>query len=218
MRSKLMMMFMLFSWLMSGLFIAADVPEREQHETECRENLRIIGKALKAYRRDHNDRMPDWLSDLYPEYLQDPRIILCPADGKGSPPGTWETYKDPKMPCSYTYQFNPMKFTFGVAGFEHNPPKEPTFKEAKTIEMKYYGGLVPSARCRHHGGRIIDLSYDERLYISEGSWTDTQEAIKTALSFFKNAVDKNPDGWEKEFSVMGMYKYFHDRRRLPAYR
>ena len=41
--------------------------EREQLQNSCEQNLHAIGKAISAYRADHNDDMPDWLAALYPK-------------------------------------------------------------------------------------------------------------------------------------------------------
>ena len=103
--------------------------EREQLKKACMENLKVIGKALIANRADHNGEMPDWLSELYPKYLQDSTILVCPADKSGGTPALLSAYKDPKLPCSYHYEFNPMKFVGGQGNFDRDSPENPTFKE-----------------------------------------------------------------------------------------
>ena len=48
----------------------------------CTANLRTIGKAIEQYKNDHGD-VPDGFADLYPDYLQDTHLLLCPADHSG---------------------------------------------------------------------------------------------------------------------------------------
>src|SRR6266704_2071025 len=46
-------------------------------QEECTANLKIIFAAIRAYRSDHND-LPNWLSDLVPQYLTNQSALVCP--------------------------------------------------------------------------------------------------------------------------------------------
>ncbi len=46
----------------------------------CADNLREIILALHVYAIDHRDRFPDDLSSLYPEYINNVDIFICPSD------------------------------------------------------------------------------------------------------------------------------------------
>lgn len=46
----------------------------------CANNLRQIALALHSYAVDNKDRFPDDLSDLFPEYISDVKIFICPSD------------------------------------------------------------------------------------------------------------------------------------------
>ena len=199
----------------------ADHAEREQLKKECMKNLDTIGKAILAYRDDHNGEMPDWISELYPKYLQDPKILLCPADKTGGSPAVHAAYKDPKMPCSYLYEFNPMKFPQEGGLFEINPPKNLTFKQRKMIELKYFGNTLPVVRCRHHFNgdyrQILDFDYGGKISISSAGSKSPDDRL-AVISFFQSAIERNPKGWEKEISLKEIYKYFKDRQWLPDFR
>src|SRR5882757_5687382 len=45
---------------------------------ECTKNLKIIYDSIEAYRKDHKD-LPNWLSDLVPDYLADANVLICPV-------------------------------------------------------------------------------------------------------------------------------------------
>ncbi|MBM3236727.1 tetratricopeptide repeat protein [Candidatus Poribacteria bacterium] len=213
MKTKQITAITFFLFVVANSFVIADVVEREQHKRDCMENLRAIGKAIEAYKADHKGELPNWLSDLYPKYLQDTNLLLCPADKDKGVPAAQKEPNDPKMSCSYNYEFSPAKCP-GVTVFDTNPPKEMTYKEAKTRQLKYFGGMTPVVRCSHHGEQWINLSCDGKVYVSPWNWEGMPEAVKAVLSSFQSAVSKNPDGWEKELSVKGMYDYFSSLMRL----
>ena len=57
---------------------------RQARQTDCKSNLRQMGVAILVYRGEHNGANPPWLSNLYPEYLDDQRVFVCRSDkGKG---------------------------------------------------------------------------------------------------------------------------------------
>lgn len=57
---------------------------RQARQTDCKSNLRQMGVAILVYRGEHNGANPPWLSNLYPDYLDDKRVFICRSDkGKG---------------------------------------------------------------------------------------------------------------------------------------
>ncbi len=57
---------------------------RQARQTDCKSNLRQMGVAILVYRGEHNGVNPPWLSNLFPEYLDDKRVFVCRSDkGKG---------------------------------------------------------------------------------------------------------------------------------------
>ncbi len=57
---------------------------RQARQTDCKSNLRQMGVAILVYRGEHNGANPPWLSNLYPDYLDDKRVFVCRSDkGKG---------------------------------------------------------------------------------------------------------------------------------------
>ncbi len=134
--------------------LLGETHERDQVE-ECKKNLRKISLALTAYRMDHNDELPNWLSGLYPDYLQDETILLCPADP--TQPEKYEELIDPKMTCSFVYQFAPVKV--GARNY----------REWKTFQLEDYGDKVPVVRCFKFSNPL-NLTYGGEIYFSEQTW------------------------------------------------
>lgn len=46
----------------------------------CANNLRSIVVSLHAYAIDNNGKFPDDLSSLYPKYINDVKVFICPSD------------------------------------------------------------------------------------------------------------------------------------------
>ncbi len=54
---------------------------REQaRRHECADNLRRIVVALYTYALDNDGEFPDDLSALYPKYIDDVKLFICPSD------------------------------------------------------------------------------------------------------------------------------------------
>jgi len=50
-------------------------------KTACVNQLTQFSKALQIYARDYDmDRIPPWLSNLYPNYISNEKLYICPED------------------------------------------------------------------------------------------------------------------------------------------
>lgn len=71
------------------LFFTLVVPmiKEESSRTACMAHLREIGTACNVYAAGHDGRYPERLSELYPDYVSDLDVFVCPATGAkiGSP-------------------------------------------------------------------------------------------------------------------------------------
>src|SRR6267142_4167636 len=129
-----------------------------EEKAGCTENLKAIFQAVEAYRRDHKD-LPNWLSDLVPQYLSDANLLVCPVcrrTGKTEAP----PLADPRISSSYLFEFCPVPLG-------KTAPKAPTKtrREWKRRQMSLVGSIVPIVRCRHHDP-ILNLAFDGRIYES----------------------------------------------------
>jgi len=81
--------------ILAGLLLPAlsGVRKRAQ-KTYCLNNLRQIGLGVISYRGDFNDRLPPWISTLYPTYIADKKVYHCPFDRNpsGTLPENWVSY------------------------------------------------------------------------------------------------------------------------------
>jgi len=152
--------------------VCAAVSEVAANEKEeCTKNLKLIYDGIEAFRKDHKD-LPNWLSDLVPDYLPDPNVLVCPVCRRSGvaekPP-----LADPHIASSYLFEFCP-------AQLGNSAPANPkaTRREWKQRQMAVVGSIVPIVRCRHHKAPL-NLAFDGRIYESPPAW----EAMLT------NAVD-----------------------------
>lgn len=126
----------------------------------CAANLRTIHAAIKRYEKDKG-KLPDWLSDLVPDYLRK-ETLFCPDD----PDYTTVWYPDPKLPCSYSYEFSPAR-----AGTQYTGGRDISCREWKTQQLKFFGNVVPVVRCVHHSPEL-NLSRDGQVYMSGMRWEE----------------------------------------------
>lgn len=127
-----------------------------------KEHMRKIYDAIQAYKKKSGD-LPAWLSDLYPEFLSDPAVLMSPVELRTGRSALW-SFKEPKMKTSYIYEFSD-----GDSGTPGENGKHYTFKEKKMIQMEEYGPVVPILRC-HLYGRVLNLCYSGDIYQSETFW------------------------------------------------
>ena len=136
----------------------------EQEKEACISNLKIIHTAIEAYQRDRKE-LPNWLSDLVPQYLPDMSTLICPVcrrTGQTEDP----PLADPKLPCSYLYEFCPVPL---VAAGTNGPTR--TRREWKRRQMGLVGSIVPLVRCRHHTP-VLNLAFDGKVYESPPMWEE----------------------------------------------
>ncbi len=163
--------------LMAGTAVAAELPTNGQAKTAprpkalsrateekqaCIKNLKTIYSAIQAFQADHHD-LPNWLSDLVPQYLDDLNVLTCPVcrrTGRTEAP----PLADPKLPSSYLFEFCPVP----LRGAATNAPDR-TRREWKRRQMGLVGSAVPVVRCRHHQP-VLNLAFDGTIYESPPSW------------------------------------------------
>lgn len=141
----------------------AEEKKLEAAEKEaCSKNLRLIYDAIQAYQTDHKD-LPNWLSDLVPQYLDDPNVLTCPVCKRTGRAET-SNLADPKITSSYLYEFCPLPLGSTAPG---DPTR--TRREWKRRQMGLVGAVVPIVRCRHHP-QALNLAFDGKIYDSPPSW------------------------------------------------
>jgi beta-lactamase regulating signal transducer with metallopeptidase domain len=59
---------------------AKNDPGNAETMKQCDRNLGLIVKGIVTYQGQNNDNLPSSLADLVPKYLDDPKVLICPAD------------------------------------------------------------------------------------------------------------------------------------------
>jgi len=83
--NKIEIFFAIILFLMVLGYILLPVIERPRRDriSQCKHNLRQIGLALSMYASENNDKYPDDLLELFPEHLDDYKILICREGQKG---------------------------------------------------------------------------------------------------------------------------------------
>jgi regulation of enolase protein 1 (concanavalin A-like superfamily) len=172
----------------SGFTSGSSIPEANLQIPDelqaCAERLRRIYTALKKYEKE-KDRMPDWLSDLVPDYLS-ADMLIWPEDGPQSTP----LAPDRHLPCSFGYQYS-SSMTL--------PQDEMSYREFKDEERKVWGDAVPLVRY-YIGQKCLNISFDGRVYMSETAWeteVKPQEGASEILILKEFFVPTTPISYKK---------------------
>jgi D-alanyl-D-alanine carboxypeptidase len=151
----------------------------------CTQHLMEIGRALAAYERDHRE-YPPLLSDLYPRYITDKGLFLCPADPSSGPQGTGLA-TDPRMPASYLYAWSTDKAPELGPAFKLGPQPpgaDATWRDCMKAARRHFGDYVPLVACVHHEapeGPMRVLAVSGRVYRSGSNWDLDPGTIEAGL-------------------------------------
>ena len=139
----------------------------------CQANLNFIFQAIREYRKQHQDKLPDKLSDLRSEFIHDPRILICPFVQKTGGLRSWrKMIRELEFDAgtSYGYEF-PQK----IMGDDlwRGLPKRTwrEYKERQVEKLEKLGGVVPIVRCHFHRPRL-NLAFDGHIYESGLYWEE----------------------------------------------
>lgn len=171
----------LLSWmLMAALYCVAPAtssaqavsPEQEAREKAIdKEHLQTIWKALMEYKKAKG-QLPDYLSDLVPEFLPDKSVLVSPAFISGLLGRV-----DPRLPVSYSYEFRADKM--GNTGR--------TFRELKEEQMQFYGEAVPVLRCFAHGD-AMNIAYSGDYFESKGRYWEQSPGVRELMKKLDGGV------------------------------
>jgi hypothetical protein len=149
-----------------------DEPAAREREIDKQHLLKIFD-ALQAYRKDHGD-LPNWLSDLLPDYLKDSQILISPVETRTGQSQVFG-YDDPKMHSSYVYEF-----CAASSGRKDAQGATLTMKQWKTKQMEAFGPAIPILRCHSHTP-VLNVAYAGDFYETATFWetdANTLDLIK----------------------------------------
>ncbi len=155
-----------FSAKAHGAEGATDADLLPAEKETSKQRMMQIFDAIQAYRKEHKE-LPAYLSDLYPQYLSDTNVFICPTAqrrGQGLP---FPELLDPKFQVHYGYEFSarPIQAMFGYSG-------PMTMAAWKRMQMSVAGGVVPILRCFAYD-QVLNVSFDGKFYESPLQWENT---------------------------------------------
>jgi len=137
-------------------------------QSACERQLNMIYGAIQEYRRWHDNGLPAKLSDLRPDFIYDPNILVCPVVRNRGGLRTWKKKFTELMPdayTSYSYEFPPVPLDHH---WWRGLPKK-TWRQIKERQLEKIGDQVPIVRCHDHGPRL-NLAIGGRIYESGTYW------------------------------------------------
>jgi hypothetical protein len=149
-------------------------PQPEEREKD-RENMMAIYQALKAYEKDVGE-LPDWLSDLFPKYLQDTNVLVSPQFLRT---GREVLYgmDDPVLTTSYIYEFSAKPVSASIRNAFPQLDPDATMKEWKTRQTEELGTVVPILRC-HLYQPVLSVTLDGEFFVSGTLWENDPKTLE----------------------------------------
>jgi hypothetical protein len=164
----------------------AHVRAKSRNLAQCQRNLRLIYQAVEAYRRDHGGDYPLVLTQvtrehargdegLYPRYIRDPRVFLCPeASDLSFPPG-WV-----KHSYGYDLQADPGHGRF----LDSRDPAVQRLGHLRAALPRQFGNELTVVWCPAHAvpdddmpDKRLALKADGRLAWEAGTGTEQEKLV-----------------------------------------
>ena len=184
----------------------------EWAKESCIANMKMIGEALHRYEHDHG-ALPNHLSDLYPDYLQDSSLLVCAAHDERQPT---VVSNDPEMPSSYDYvRGGAPRFSYLANSQLPTIVPDGEMARAKVLELrvKYFGDIAGLVECEHHHPNL-QLTYEGEVQEAR-SWGSDGRADQGLLSQLQTAMETNPQSWLEDYDIPKFVTLLEDRAALP---
>ena len=136
--------------LMGLIFPVLGSVKESGRRTKCMSNLRQLGLAIEMYSQDEDDyyAVPLYLGNLFPGYISDARIFVCPSDNgvyNNTHPGSngtlsWEQMQGIPSGTSFCY--------YPLVRYPSVPRESEWIRWPKIYGYKF--ATIPVAACHIH--------------------------------------------------------------------
>ncbi len=170
-----------------------DYTTNEADRAACERQLNMIGNAIQQYRLQHDDSLPAKLSDLAPDYIHDPNVLICPFVQKRGGLRKWKKqFRElgPDPYTSYGYEFAPAP----MDEWQWRGLPKKTWQEFKQRVAEELGPVVPIVRCHDHRP-WLNLATGGQIYQSELYWEKnfvTNDHLLTVANLFAGQPPVRP--------------------------
>ncbi len=185
----------------------------DPQDDRCAAQLRKLGVAINAYRRDRGG-LPDRLSSLVPAYIPDSALLHCPEAQLEKAAGGEAVGIGSNASLGYSYEMRGVVFD----GMASPPGPIPTsdlpgkaWGSERNINLwlrRYYGDRVPVARCPHHGSkiapRVLNLTLDGDVYEGGPEWKADAGTVAELLRRAGHALAEDPSRFEREWRLSSL--------------
>ena len=190
-------------------------------QTNCMSNLRQIGVALVTYRGDHSGSNPNWISNLYPTYIDDLSVYVCRSDatkGRGLTPDGIDAgmrkypsaidndYKSSR-PSDQNTDVEANSYFYEFSSAQCDFERRLSWEEYKEWEMRVGNGgnpfsssKLPIVRCFHHAAhsKVDSYKYEKRSTYSEQYQPRNGSAAISLTAEYVNSDKKTPSNIDRK--------------------
>ncbi len=150
--------------LLAVFIVLANIAHGDTAESNCQRNLKHLFCALAEYKEKYQEH-PNSLSDLLPEYVSDPSMLICPTalalrENSAGNSGFVDTSDGLS---TYAYELGMTEF------IKHNGTRY-TIRQFKHLQRAALDDSVPIIRCFRHGNQAINMPFSGRIYRGPRYW------------------------------------------------
>ena len=148
--------------VLAGILFTVFAPAKEKaRQTHCMNNLKQLGAAILLYKGDYDGGWPPLITAIYPAYVPDTSVLLCPDDG-GERSFSWPE----KTYCSYARGPGADCLPFLSGDVVRNLPPNDCGLVPVLAVVKYGLKGLPICQCFHHldpGSGVLENSLGSTL-------------------------------------------------------
>jgi len=116
--------------LAAALTAGVRIGMKSARQADCKSKLRQLGVAIAIYRSEHDNRVPDWISNLYPEYVDDRSMYVCFADN--------EKGRDTPVPQPYLQKILDLQWNFYLTSNTWDNDRNGVFTRNRAVSRCSY--------------------------------------------------------------------------------
>jgi hypothetical protein len=135
-----------------------------EHRQMCQQNLTRIFDALGQYVARYG-ALPNWVSDLVPEFISDRAVLVCPYVAKTGQFLEWRKglVQGPGKPGKGPPTYYHYEFCLEKAPHVLPEDSDKTYRDYKQAQRFLLGDAVPIVRCLAHEP-VLNLAYNGLIF------------------------------------------------------
>ena len=168
--------------ILAGILLPVLSGARERaRQAKCRSQMREIGTAVVLYMQNFTDTRPPWLSNMVPDYLANPNLLICPSDENAGQQGARPIWFKPKFGQFHEVDdldddilkadMDLVKSRWGSVKDDYADKEDDGTDYPKVYKISYGGQRVKPRDIRRDHQKAASVKTRVSSYLYEFSWS-----------------------------------------------